>query len=278
MTSLASKNDNDIYLLSTGSTNYFPTNTLNSFSNHLHSPIHFPPSEQWGVAVTQLGIHPRVPNLNVKKTDPLFFICTLGQYFNSANWDELKQGMDPVEDFAYLKQVRHHSPIQLAHEISRHTKTGRWKSISITFKAVPFMPWQEYTLSWHGGRGSLPLMFFHPAVYAAMELDSASYGQFKSVHNNFPIFINDVKYSPGILILNSVDNPNYTIQGLVRTVPDVIPQLIHVQCKNILTYQSGEGYTKIIGTTLFPQLNVEKRKKEVNNTFSTILRKKYSIH
>jgi len=53
-----------IYLISNGSSDYYPTNKLTQFTNHLPIPIEFKDYEKWEVAVESFGI-----SCNFKKTE-----------------------------------------------------------------------------------------------------------------------------------------------------------------------------------------------------------------
>ena len=67
---------NSIYLISNGSTDYYPDNTLTSFTNRLPIPISFDPNEKWEIGVESFGFSSNFKNVHLKANVPSLMVAS----------------------------------------------------------------------------------------------------------------------------------------------------------------------------------------------------------
>jgi len=84
-----------IYLISNGSTDYYPENKLTQFTNHLPVPIEFNESDKWEVGVESFGISCNFKKTHLNVTNPHILISSCQQ--DEKTCDETCVGEKPVK-------------------------------------------------------------------------------------------------------------------------------------------------------------------------------------
>ena len=84
-----------IYLISNGSTDYYPENKLTQFTNHLPVPIEFNESDKWEVGVESFGISCNFKKTHLSVTNPHILIGSCQQ--DEKTCDETCVGEKPVK-------------------------------------------------------------------------------------------------------------------------------------------------------------------------------------
>jgi len=84
-----------IYLISNGSTDYYPENKLTQFTNHLPVPIEFNEGDKWEVGVESFGISCNFKKTHLNVTNPHILISSCQQ--DEKTCDETCVGEKPVK-------------------------------------------------------------------------------------------------------------------------------------------------------------------------------------